>query len=160
MEVGISAASMKLRSWSLARIPFGLSFAHRPCDVLLFSPLSTRRSTTIFIHPSRTLRNRPATICFVVNEADSNLSEKTAIPSLSPETKSPELKEEAMRISASRAESRMDRKRAERRTYLVAAVMSSFGITSMAIAAVYYRFAWQMEVETLILLLLRLLFLI
>ena len=31
-------------------------------------------------------------------------------------------------------------------TYLVAAVMSSFGITSMAIMAVYYRFSWQMEV--------------
>jgi hypothetical protein len=29
----------------------------------------------------------------------------------------------------------------------VAAVMSSLGITSMAAAAVYYRFAWQMEVR-------------
>ncbi|XP_062216970.1 beta-carotene 3-hydroxylase, chloroplastic-like isoform X1 [Phragmites australis] len=37
------------------------------------------------------------------------------------------------------------RKQSERRTYLVAAVMSSLGITSMAAAAVYYRFAWQME---------------
>ncbi|EAZ25424.1 hypothetical protein OsJ_09238 [Oryza sativa Japonica Group] len=37
-------------------------------------------------------------------------------------------------------------KQSERRTYLVAAVMSSLGITSMAAAAVYYRFAWQMEV--------------
>ncbi|KAL6847648.1 hypothetical protein ACP4OV_022674 [Aristida adscensionis] len=40
---------------------------------------------------------------------------------------------------------RAARKRSERRTYLVAAVMSSLGITSMAAAAVYYRFAWQME---------------
>jgi beta-carotene 3-hydroxylase len=39
------------------------------------------------------------------------------------------------------------RKQSERRTYLVAAVMSSLGITSMAAAAVYYRFAWQMEVR-------------
>nr|ALE33754.1 beta-carotene hydroxylase 2 [Erythranthe lewisii] len=37
------------------------------------------------------------------------------------------------------------RKRSERFTYLVAAVMSTLGITSMAIMAVYYRFAWQME---------------
>ncbi|KAL5217980.1 hypothetical protein ABZP36_018664 [Zizania latifolia] len=37
------------------------------------------------------------------------------------------------------------RKQSERRTYLVAAVMSSLGITSMAAASVYYRFAWQME---------------
>ncbi|EAY79324.1 hypothetical protein OsI_34454 [Oryza sativa Indica Group] len=40
---------------------------------------------------------------------------------------------------------RAARKRSERRTYLVAAVMSSLGFTSMAAAAVYYRFAWQME---------------
>ncbi|KAL6589755.1 hypothetical protein ACP70R_050240 [Stipagrostis hirtigluma subsp. patula] len=40
---------------------------------------------------------------------------------------------------------RVARKQSERRTYLVAAVMSSLGITSMAAAAVYYRFAWQME---------------
>ncbi|XP_039780230.1 beta-carotene 3-hydroxylase, chloroplastic-like [Panicum virgatum] len=40
---------------------------------------------------------------------------------------------------------RAARKLSERRTYLVAAVMSSLGITSMAAAAVYYRFAWQME---------------
>jgi hypothetical protein len=33
----------------------------------------------------------------------------------------------------------------EQRTYLVAAVMSSLGIASMA-AAVYYRFTWKMEV--------------
>lgn len=42
---------------------------------------------------------------------------------------------------------RVARKRSERRTYLMAAVMSSLGITSMAVAAVYYRFAWQMEVS-------------
>ena len=41
---------------------------------------------------------------------------------------------------------KLARKESERFTYLVAAVMSSFGITSMAVFAVYYRFAWQMEV--------------
>ncbi|XP_054820027.1 beta-carotene hydroxylase 2, chloroplastic-like [Prosopis cineraria] len=40
---------------------------------------------------------------------------------------------------------RLARKRSERFTYLVAAVMSSFGIMSMAVMAVYYRFWWQME---------------
>ncbi|XP_040378231.1 beta-carotene 3-hydroxylase, chloroplastic-like isoform X2 [Oryza brachyantha] len=49
--------------------------------------------------------------------------------------------EAARRAVAERAA----RKQSERRTYLVAAVMSSLGITSMAAAAVYYRFAWQME---------------
>jgi beta-carotene 3-hydroxylase len=38
------------------------------------------------------------------------------------------------------------RKESERQAYLLPAVMSSLGITSMAAAAVYYRFAWQMYV--------------
>lgn len=49
-------------------------------------------------------------------------------------------------ISATRLAEKLARKKSERFTYLVAAVMSSFGITSLAIMAVYYRFSWQMEV--------------
>lgn len=49
-------------------------------------------------------------------------------------------------VSAKLAE-KLARKKSERFTYLVAAVMSSFGITSMAVLAVYYRFSWQMEVS-------------
>lgn len=49
-------------------------------------------------------------------------------------------------VTASRVEERLARKKMERTTYLVAAIMSSVGITSMAAMAVYYRFAWQMEV--------------
>lgn len=41
---------------------------------------------------------------------------------------------------------RLERKRSERNTYLVAAVMSSLGVTSAAAMAVYYRFSWQTEV--------------
>lgn len=52
----------------------------------------------------------------------------------------------AVAVAAGVAE-KMARKRSERFTYLVAAVMSSFGITSMSVMAVYYRFAWQMEVD-------------
>ncbi|PIA49236.1 hypothetical protein AQUCO_01300228v1 [Aquilegia coerulea] len=44
-----------------------------------------------------------------------------------------------------RVSERLARKKSERFTYLIAAVMSSLGITSMAILAVYYRFSWQME---------------
>nr|AAM77007.1 beta-carotene hydroxylase [Vitis vinifera] len=47
--------------------------------------------------------------------------------------------------SSNRASERLARKKAERYTYLVAAMMSSLGITSMAIVAVYYRLSWQME---------------
>ncbi|KAK4743474.1 hypothetical protein SAY87_001475 [Trapa incisa] len=46
---------------------------------------------------------------------------------------------------SSRMAERLAKKRSERFTYLVAAVMSSLGITSMAVMAVYYRFSWQME---------------
>lgn len=49
---------------------------------------------------------------------------------------------------AEKVAEKMARKKSERFTYLVAAVMSSFGITSMAVMAVYYRFAWHMEVNT------------
>ena len=48
--------------------------------------------------------------------------------------------------SKNRVSERVARKKVERYTYLVAAVMSSLGITSMAIVSVYYRFSWQMEV--------------
>ena len=41
---------------------------------------------------------------------------------------------------------RLARKTSERYTYLVSAIMSSFGITSMAAMPVYYRFSLQMEV--------------
>ncbi|KAI6702085.1 hypothetical protein NL676_011221 [Syzygium grande] len=40
---------------------------------------------------------------------------------------------------------KLARKRLERHTYLVAAIMSSLGISSMAATSVYYRFSWQME---------------
>jgi beta-carotene 3-hydroxylase len=49
----------------------------------------------------------------------------------------------------SRAAERLARKRLERYTYLVAAIMSSLGVTSMAAISVYYRFSWQMEVHKL-----------
>lgn len=48
---------------------------------------------------------------------------------------------------AEKVAEKVARKKSKRFTYLVAAVMSSFGITSMAIMAVYYRFAWHMEVQ-------------
>ncbi|KAK7317469.1 hypothetical protein RJT34_01734 [Clitoria ternatea] len=48
-------------------------------------------------------------------------------------------------VVSTRLAQKLARKRSERFTYLVAAVMSSFGVTSMAFLAVYYRFAWQME---------------
>ncbi|OIW12530.1 hypothetical protein TanjilG_04694 [Lupinus angustifolius] len=48
-------------------------------------------------------------------------------------------------VVSERVAEKLARKKSERFTYLVAAVMSSFGITSLAILAVYYRFSWQLE---------------
>lgn len=47
--------------------------------------------------------------------------------------------------AAVRVEEKVARKRSERFTYLIAAILSSLGVTSLAIVAVYYRFSWQME---------------
>ncbi|CAL9030179.1 unnamed protein product [Prunus brigantina] len=44
-----------------------------------------------------------------------------------------------------RVAERLERKRSERNTYLVAAIMSSLGVTSAAAMAVYFRFSWQTE---------------
>ncbi|RZC57120.1 hypothetical protein C5167_004422 [Papaver somniferum] len=52
--------------------------------------------------------------------------------------------EELNKISIRIAE-KLARKQSERHTYLIAAIMSTLGITSMAIASVYLRFSWQME---------------
>nr|AGS79169.1 beta-ring carotene hydroxylase [Fagopyrum tataricum] len=48
-------------------------------------------------------------------------------------------------ISAVRLAEKLARKESERFTYLIAAVMSTFGISSMAVLAVYYRFHCQMD---------------
>ncbi|CAI0417135.1 unnamed protein product, partial [Linum tenue] len=47
--------------------------------------------------------------------------------------------------SSSSKEGRLARKETERLAYLVAAMLSSVGITSMAAVAVFSRFSWQLE---------------
>ncbi|GAV76120.1 FA_hydroxylase domain-containing protein [Cephalotus follicularis] len=49
------------------------------------------------------------------------------------------------KITVSHVANRLARKKFERYTYLVAAIMSTFGISSLAIMSVYYRFSLQME---------------
>ena len=87
---------------------------------------------------------RKLSMCFAVEENESPVAAAEA------EESSRELERKIIEsftvAGGNRAEERMARKKTERFTYLVAAVMSSFGITSMAVFAVYSRFAWQMEV--------------
>ncbi|CAA7406792.1 unnamed protein product [Spirodela intermedia] len=105
----------------------------------------------------RTKRRKAVTLCFVL--ADDRRQVEGAVAPAEEEVAAAESEGEAMTTtseiqfeealalgaSAARAAERQARKKAERQTYLVAAVMSSLGITSMAIAAVYYRFSYQME---------------
>ncbi|KAL5746407.1 hypothetical protein ACOSP7_027553 [Xanthoceras sorbifolium] len=88
------------------------------------------------------------TVCFVVEDKKQstqieNFAEET--PRHDDHDKDKVVPVSDTQISAARVARKLARKRSERFTYLVAAVMSSFGITSMAVMAVYYRFSWQME---------------
>nr|XP_010919115.1 beta-carotene 3-hydroxylase 2, chloroplastic isoform X1 [Elaeis guineensis] len=145
MAPGISAAV----TCGIGRNPF-LRSPHRclvatDC-VLLFAPLPSNRclrpsSISSALQPLRR-RSRSAAVCFVVGQNRSSEMKEAA------EIESSDLaaeEEEARRILLDRTAEKIARKQAERRTYLAAAVLSSLGITSMAVAAVYYRFYWQME---------------
>ncbi|KAL0382387.1 UNVERIFIED_CONTAM: Beta-carotene hydroxylase 2, chloroplastic [Sesamum calycinum] len=92
-------------------------------------------------------RRKPnLTVCFVLEDEKLTRLGSRDLGEESGEESSNTRKEiaTAVAVAAGVAE-KVARKRSERFTYLVAAVMSSFGITSMSIMAVYYRFAWQME---------------
>lgn len=113
--------------------------------VLPFAPLPTNRC----LRPSSIAsalqplwrRRRSAAVCFVVGQnRSSEMKEAKEIES----SDAAAGEEEERRILLDRTAEKIARKQAERRTYLAAAMMSSLGITSMAVAAVYYRFYWQM----------------
>ncbi|XP_074592870.1 beta-carotene hydroxylase 2, chloroplastic-like isoform X2 [Curcuma longa] len=102
------------------------SFPPRPSDgcLLLFCPSYLRASP---------VHRRPcAAVRFVLKEVGTE-----------PE-KNDDASERPIEVRMSVTE-RTAMKQAERRTYLIAAVMSTLAITSTAVAAVYYRFYWQME---------------
>jgi beta-carotene 3-hydroxylase len=104
---------------------------------LPFSPLTTTRAAR--------RRGLGTVTCFVPPDTEHSAAPAPAapVPVPVPETA---LDEEARAAAARRIAEKKARKRSERRTYLVAAMMSSLGFTSMAVAAVYSRFSWQMEV--------------
>ncbi|CAI9092291.1 OLC1v1027490C4 [Oldenlandia corymbosa var. corymbosa] len=118
--------------------------------LLSLKPTSVSKPTIIFSPNARQFRNilshrrKPrVTVCVVVEDekfqSPAGTSGQEDTDALNRE------KEMARQISAKRVAEKLARKRSERFTYLVAAVMSTFGITSMAVLAVYYRFSWQME---------------
>lgn len=136
MAAGISAASSST-SFSLGRNPF-----LGPNPIWLFAP-SVRK-----LNPSLRFKQKSlTTVCFVV-EPRNDSSGKSENNADRDEVSREEIEAGSCSV---RVEERRARKKSERFTYLVAAVMSSLGITSMAVLAVYYRFSWQMEVYTCLL---------
>ena len=137
MAAGLSGAAMT--SFAANKNPALLAAASRrrapPAlagRALPFSPLTTARA------PRR--RGLGTVTCFVPQDTERPTAAHVPVPETA-------LEEEARAAAARRVAERKARKLSERRTYLVAAVMSSLGVTSMAVAAVYYRFSWQMEVS-------------
>lgn len=110
---------------------------HIATPTLVFSSSLKRIGGGLSLGPRR--RKPSLTVCLVLED------EKIKPESVTTSAADEEVVEK--QIAAARLAEKVARKRSERFTYLVAAVMSSFGITSMAVMAVYYRFAWQMEVR-------------
>ena len=116
------------------------------------STSTTNTSSAFFplnISPHKTIfRTRPRlcfTVCVIMED-----EKRTTQMKISTEEESPDSNVVVDSQISPRLAEKLARKRSERFTYLVAAVMSSFGITSMAVMAVYYRFYWQMEVFILL----------
>lgn len=107
---------------------------------LIFSPLHQQFSSGTIL---RYRRKPNLTVRFVLEDEKLKAAQLETSEDEARESE----KEILKRISDARVAEKQARKRSERFTYLVAAVMSSFGITSMAVLAVYYRFSWQMEVR-------------
>ncbi|KAL2920764.1 Beta-carotene 3-hydroxylase chloroplastic [Bienertia sinuspersici] len=142
-------------------MPIGLSIVVGSTQALppLFGPVP---KPTSFLGPTSFLyrrlpvfrsnsRHKSLTICVVLEEREFSSFESQTIPTTSGKHDDDAILTKLVtqnhdrQISAAHLSDKLARKKSERFTYLVAAVMSSLGITSMAIMAVYYRFYWQME---------------
>jgi beta-carotene 3-hydroxylase len=145
MAAGLSGAA--LTSNFAAKNPALLAGARRSRGApplagraLPFSPLTTA---------SRSPRRRGlGTVVTHFMPQDTEVGHAAMVPAAPvpvPEMTGTALEKEARAAAAQRVAERKARKRSERRTYLVATVMSSFGVMSMHVAAVYYRFSWQMK---------------
>ncbi|GAB4826317.1 Phospholipase A2 crotoxin acid subunit CA [Ancistrocladus abbreviatus] len=144
MEAGISAAASSA-SFRLVQNPFlfpkSVLKVTPTSSLLLLRPIHKRNAA---FRCTRKLAKR-LTVCFVIDEqklvAQSENEEGHETDSVTNQSKDSVDKQ----IISVRMSEKLARKKSERLTYLIAAVMSSFGITSMAVMAVYYRFYWQTE---------------
>ncbi|TXG50556.1 hypothetical protein EZV62_023080 [Acer yangbiense] len=119
-------------SSSLVKTYLNTFFTAKPSSTAIYPrSLST-------LQPTQKRKRKSSSVCMVM--------EKKREDNIELFEKQQNVVEAENRVTAvSRAEQRLARKRSERQTYLVAAIMSSLGISSMAVLSVYYRFSWQME---------------
>ncbi|CAI0546511.1 unnamed protein product [Linum tenue] len=96
----------------------------------------TTTNSTDFFRRGRT-RKTSFAVCFVLEET------KQSVRVIDDRQIENPTDGEEEPILPPRVAERLARKKSERTTYLVAAVMSTLGITSMAVMAVYYRFHWE-----------------
>ncbi|KAK8537155.1 hypothetical protein V6N13_042102 [Hibiscus sabdariffa] len=129
MAAGLSAAVSPKPFRSL------LSSHHRSNPTPVFNPLIHHQKITY----GARRKTRLLSVCFVLEE------QKHSEPRIVEEGSEHAGNIDPRILIPEHVAEKLGRKRSERFTYLVAAVMSSFGITSMAVMAVYYRFSWQME---------------
>nr|UGC13065.1 LhBCH2 [Lilium hybrid cultivar] len=122
-----------------------LMAARQPIGCVVFVAPGWRRPSGGMAIQMGRRRKRDVAVCFVVGSPAGGGDAATAA------AEGDDVEEETATVEVSvaegenRAVNRAAKKQSERRAYLVAAMMSSLGITSMAVAAVYYRFSWQME---------------
>ncbi|CAB4271478.1 unnamed protein product [Prunus armeniaca] len=123
-----------------------------PIRLIQSSYLLAKPNPTIFSPPSNLRHQKSALhyrarrkLCFTVYVVMEDQKQSTHLENCTEKAQEAADSQIPIVIPSVRVAEKLSRKKSERFTYLVAAVMSSFGITSMAVMAVYYRFYWQME---------------
>lgn len=100
----------------------------KPNPTLIFSPLRFRTTP-------KTQRLKNFTLCVLMEDPKHDTQLEI------------EEEKQPLVVVSQKMEEKLARKKSERLTYLIAAVMSSLGITSLGVLSVYLRFSWQMEVS-------------
>ncbi|KAL6533237.1 hypothetical protein OROMI_027349 [Orobanche minor] len=146
----IMAARLPIATTSTTIVCFNqtLSFNRSPASLVVAPPTLLIPPSLLKFHMILSFnRKKPnvKTVRLAMEEGKSSSWSQLGIQDSENESGEKSENKQIHTVAAARAAERAARKRSERFVYLVAAVMSSLGITSMAVVAVYYRFSWQME---------------
>lgn len=143
MKTGVSAASGALTCSFSPRNLMASNPISKPTLCLVLTVPKTHQSWRCNITQTQNREKRSTRLSSI----DKKTEDTVQVPKLKDIDPSTSDKSETPIIVPKVAE-RLARKKSERHTYLVAAIMSSLGVTSAAVTAVYYRFSWQMEVNS------------